>query len=188
VSADPLSAVLEGASIGADIGLLRPDYRALMIVGADLMPGPPDATSEAILAQAERAARAALMRRAGQGLPGVDRLTDAYNAISIAYEAPLGGEQLDAYAGSPRLVRANGDELFDTLATARSSRIRGPRRGHLARRHRRDLPQVELAPVRAHPADPHQHTGSVHHRRLGADVRRAPERGRSGAAGCARAS
>ncbi len=56
----------------------------------------------------------ALLRRAGDGLPRVDRLTDVYNAISVTHVLPVGGEDLDRYRGAPRLVRAAGDEPFDT--------------------------------------------------------------------------
>lgn len=58
----------------------------------------------------------ALMRRAETGLPRVNRLTDTYNAISVLHRIPLGGEDLDRYSGAPSLVRATGDEPFDTVA------------------------------------------------------------------------
>jgi DNA/RNA-binding domain of Phe-tRNA-synthetase-like protein len=58
----------------------------------------------------------ALLRRAGSGLPRVNRLTDTYNAISVLHQIPLGGEDLRRYAGSPRLIRATGTEPFDTVA------------------------------------------------------------------------
>ena len=58
----------------------------------------------------------ALLRRARAGLPRVNRLTDIYNAISVIHRVPLGGEDLDRYAGPPRLVRATGAEAFDTIA------------------------------------------------------------------------
>ncbi len=58
----------------------------------------------------------ALLRRVGTGLPRVDRLTDVYNAVSIAHVVPVGGEDLDTYAGPPRLVRCDGTEPFDTTA------------------------------------------------------------------------
>ena len=58
----------------------------------------------------------ALLRRAESGLPRVNRLTDYYNAVSVLHQIPLGGEDLSRYAGPPRLVRAAGDELFDTVA------------------------------------------------------------------------
>lgn len=58
----------------------------------------------------------ALLRRAEGGLPRINRLTDIYNAISMMYEVPLGGEDLDRYSGPPRLLRATGHEPFDTTA------------------------------------------------------------------------
>jgi DNA/RNA-binding domain of Phe-tRNA-synthetase-like protein len=58
----------------------------------------------------------ALLRRVDPGLPRIDRITDAYNAVSIACLLPVGGEDLDRYAGPARLVRAIGDEDFDTTA------------------------------------------------------------------------
>ena len=59
----------------------------------------------------------ALLRRLDQGgLPRIDRITDVYNAVSIAHLLPLGGEDRAAYVGRPRLVRADGDEPFDTTA------------------------------------------------------------------------
>jgi DNA/RNA-binding domain of Phe-tRNA-synthetase-like protein len=58
----------------------------------------------------------ALLRRLDAGLPSIDRLTDAYNAVSIANLVPVGGEDLDQYRGPARLVRAAGDEDFDTTA------------------------------------------------------------------------
>src|SRR4051795_84204 len=58
----------------------------------------------------------ALLRRARSGLPRVNRLTDLYNAVSVLHQVPLGGEDLTCYAGAPRLVRATGQEPFDTVA------------------------------------------------------------------------
>lgn len=59
----------------------------------------------------------ALVRRADAGLPRVNRLTDLYNAISVMHQIPLGGEDLARYSGPPRLVRATGQEPFDTIAS-----------------------------------------------------------------------
>jgi DNA/RNA-binding domain of Phe-tRNA-synthetase-like protein len=58
----------------------------------------------------------ALLRRVPAGLPRINRLTDVYNAISIAHVLPIGGEDVAAYRGPLRLVRATGDEPFDTVA------------------------------------------------------------------------
>jgi len=57
----------------------------------------------------------ALLRRIDAGLPRIDRLTDVYNAMSVRHLLPVGGEDLDRYAGPARLVRATGDEPFDTV-------------------------------------------------------------------------
>ena len=58
----------------------------------------------------------ALLRRAPAGLPEVNLLVDVYNAVSVTHRLPVGGEDLDAYAGAPHLVRADGTERFDTVA------------------------------------------------------------------------
>ncbi|MBO0787219.1 MAG: hypothetical protein J2P33_14225 [Actinobacteria bacterium] len=57
----------------------------------------------------------ALLRRLDAGLPRIDRITDAYNAVSVAHLVPVGGEDLDQYQGPARLVRAAGNEDFDTV-------------------------------------------------------------------------
>jgi DNA/RNA-binding domain of Phe-tRNA-synthetase-like protein len=64
----------------------------------------------------ERSSLESLMRRAEGGLPRVNRLTDIYNAISVKYQIPFGGEDLDKYSGAPVLIRATGKEAFETTA------------------------------------------------------------------------
>ncbi|RNM07509.1 B3/4 domain-containing protein [Dickeya undicola] len=49
------------------------------------------------------------------GMSGLDPLVDLYNAISLQYAIPVGGENLAAYIGSPRLTIADGTERFDTM-------------------------------------------------------------------------
>ena len=48
-------------------------------------------------------------------LPSIDPVVDLYNAISIQYAIPVGGENIAAYVGAPRLAVADGTELFDTM-------------------------------------------------------------------------
>lgn len=48
-------------------------------------------------------------------LQSIDPVVDLYNAISIQYAVPVGGENLAAYVGTPRLVVADGTESFDTI-------------------------------------------------------------------------
>lgn len=62
----------------------------------------------------------ALTRRADTGLPRVNRLTDVYNAVSVKYQIPLGGEDLNKYVGPPRCVRASGTEDFETTASGKT--------------------------------------------------------------------
>ncbi|ULR29556.1 B3/4 domain-containing protein [Dickeya fangzhongdai] len=49
------------------------------------------------------------------GMPGIDPVVDLYNAISLQYAIPVGGENLAAYVGAPRLTIADGTERFDTM-------------------------------------------------------------------------
>ena len=65
----------------------------------------------------------ALLRRVDAGLPRIDRLTDLYNAVSVEHLIPVGGENLDRYFGTPRLVRAVGDEPFDTVVDGQPTTI-----------------------------------------------------------------
>lgn len=58
----------------------------------------------------------ALRKRAQRdgNLPPVSAVVDLYNAVSLRYALPIGGEDADAYAGTARLVVAQGGETFDT--------------------------------------------------------------------------
>ena len=64
----------------------------------------------------------ALVRRAATeaGLPSIGVLVDLYNALSMLHCVPIGGEDLDRYAGPARLVIATGDEPFHTSADGAS--------------------------------------------------------------------
>ncbi|MHB9330294.1 B3/B4 domain-containing protein [Phytobacter ursingii] len=48
-------------------------------------------------------------------MAAIDPVVDLYNAISLRYAIPVGGENLAAYAGAPRLVIAEGTERFDMM-------------------------------------------------------------------------
>jgi len=59
----------------------------------------------------------ALIRRAGRGgVPPISVLVDLYNAVSLRHAIPVGGEDIQTVRGTSRLVRAQGDERFDTTA------------------------------------------------------------------------
>jgi DNA/RNA-binding domain of Phe-tRNA-synthetase-like protein len=73
----------------------------------------------------------ALLRRLDpSGLPRVDRITDVYNAVSIAHLLPIGGEDRATYIGPPRLVRADGGETFETTA-AGAAAVEHPEAGEV---------------------------------------------------------
>lgn len=121
---------------------LRPDFAALSLVVRNARNAPSDEASAAMLAtamvetppwaeahleywrEAYRAfgakpqrtpCSAEALRRRAASLPAVNRLVDAYNALSLRYAVPIGGEDLDAYRGSPLLTVAAGGEPFATV-------------------------------------------------------------------------
>lgn len=51
----------------------------------------------------------------GGDLPAINLLVDAYNAVSVRYAVPCGGENLDAVVGTVRLKVADGSEPFDVM-------------------------------------------------------------------------
>lgn len=50
------------------------------------------------------------------GLPEANAVVDIYNALSLRFAMPVGGEDAASYQGSPQLLRASGSEIFDTMA------------------------------------------------------------------------
>nr|WP_277819281.1 B3/4 domain-containing protein [Pseudoroseomonas vastitatis] len=50
------------------------------------------------------------------GLAVINPVVDLYNAVSLRYAVPIGGENDDAYVGRPHLTLADGTERFDTVA------------------------------------------------------------------------
>ncbi|GAA1842375.1 B3/B4 domain-containing protein [Actinomadura bangladeshensis] len=134
--------MLERVGVDEAVLELRPDFAVLVMTAEGLANGLSDRVSEGWLAEAAGKADAgdphveawreayrafgakpqrtrpsvdALLRRA-DALPSINRVVDAYNAVSVEYALPIGGEDLDAYQGPARLVRATGDEPFDVVA------------------------------------------------------------------------
>jgi DNA/RNA-binding domain of Phe-tRNA-synthetase-like protein len=48
-------------------------------------------------------------------LSSIDPVVDLYNAVSLQFAVPVGGENANAYVGRPRLLVADGSEVFDTM-------------------------------------------------------------------------
>lgn len=61
----------------------------------------------------------ALLKRVSNGNPigTINPLVDIYNAISLKYALPCGGEDIETFVGDVRLTKAVGDEYFVTLGT-----------------------------------------------------------------------
>lgn len=127
-------------SVDDAIWRLRPDFAALSIVvrggrngpsePADARPlTPAPAWAESHLESWRDAYKAfgakpqrtpcsaeALCRRLERdgALPRINAVVDLYNRLSVDFVLPVGGEDLASYVGTPRLIRAVGDETFET--------------------------------------------------------------------------
>lgn len=128
--------MLDDIYVDPAVAELRPDFAVLAMTAHGLRNGPTDERSRAWLEgasaravpndherleawrEAYRAFGAkpsrtrpsvdALARRLP--LPEINQVVDAYNSVSVRHVLPIGGEDLDHYAGAARLVRAAGDE------------------------------------------------------------------------------
>ncbi|MET8052581.1 phenylalanine--tRNA ligase beta subunit-related protein [Streptosporangium sp. NPDC005286] len=133
--------MIEDIWVDPAVSALRPDFAVLVIGVYGLRNGPTDDRSRTWLAEAAEKAVAvddarveawretyrafgakpqrtrpsvdALVRRMPP--PEINRVVDAYNAISIRHGLPIGGEDLTRYEGTARLVRAAGDEPFEVV-------------------------------------------------------------------------
>lgn len=128
--------MLERITVDDTVRALRPDFAVLLMTAEGLVNGPSQGAGATTDGLAEPAAehvdawreayrgfgvnpkRArpsvdALLRR--PELPGINRVVDAYNAVSVRHGLPIGGEDLDVYDGAARLTRADGGEDFPTV-------------------------------------------------------------------------
>ena len=76
-----LERLLDAARVEDEVFALRPDYRAALLAVDGLVPGPSDEAGDALLQQAEAAARRALGERPVEQLPHVAAWRDAYRAF-----------------------------------------------------------------------------------------------------------
>lgn len=123
VSLIAVDGLVEGPSDAASEELLRAAEASVAARGGEPVQEIPHvhAWREAYRAfgakpQRTRSSLEALLRRAENGLPRINRLTDVYNAFSVQHLVPIGGEDLHKYVGPPRLARATGTETFNTIA------------------------------------------------------------------------
>jgi len=50
-------------------------------------------------------------------VPSINPVVDLYNAVSLRYAVPVGGENYDAYVGRPHLTISEGTEWFETTSS-----------------------------------------------------------------------
>ncbi|MFC7647995.1 B3/4 domain-containing protein [Streptosporangium lutulentum] len=196
--------MIENIWVDPSVGALRPDFAVLAMGVYGLRNGTTDDRSRGWLAEAAEKAVAAddpkveawrdayrafgakpqrtrpsvdaLVRR--MPLPEINQVVDAYNAISVRHGLPIGGEDLNHYEGTARLIRATGEEPFEVVEKGERDRPPGDRRGGLAGRQGGHLPPVELAAVRQDP----DHRGD-HGRPVPAGAARAHVPGGAGGGG-----
>lgn len=72
----------------------------------------------------------------GGDVPSINPIVDLYNAISLEYVIPLGGDDLDCVTGDIRLTIATGDERFVPLNGSEAVR---PRPGEVVYRDDTDV-------------------------------------------------
>ncbi len=63
-------------------------------------------------------------------LPSINPVVDLYNAVSLRFAVPVGGENFDAYIGNPRLSIADGMEAFDTVMNGEVT-VENPSKGEV---------------------------------------------------------
>lgn len=63
-------------------------------------------------------------------MPALDPIVDLYNAVSLRYAVPVGGENIIAYQGAPRLIVAEGTEPFDVIKDGEPA-VEYPARGEV---------------------------------------------------------
>lgn len=63
-------------------------------------------------------------------IPAINPIVDLYNAVSLRFAVPVGGENFDAYVGKPRLSVADGTEAFDTVSNGEAI-VENPSKGEV---------------------------------------------------------
>ncbi len=108
---------LAAAGVDPSVLELRPDYRALLLTVDGLVPGPSDAAGDALLRQAEAAARTALATQKVEDLPHVAAWRDAYRSFGAKPQRTRNSLEAllrRAEAGLPRVNRLT--DLYNAVS------------------------------------------------------------------------
>ena len=115
---DELRGVLDRASVDEAVFALRPDYRAMLLAVDGIASGPSDRDGEALLEQAEAAARSALRERSVEDVPHVAAWREAYRAFGAKPQRTRNSlESLLRRAAGPGLPRVNRlTDLYNAIS------------------------------------------------------------------------
>jgi DNA/RNA-binding domain of Phe-tRNA-synthetase-like protein len=158
-----LETFLDQARIDDAVFALRPDYRALLIAVDGVTPGPGTDDSDALLREAESAARQALRQRPVEQLPNIAAWREAYRAFGAKPQRTRNSVEAltrRAEAGLPRVNRLT--DIYNAISVLHQLPVGGE-----------DLTRYSGAPqlIRATGAEPFDTTAD------GADIVDHPEAG-----------
>jgi DNA/RNA-binding domain of Phe-tRNA-synthetase-like protein len=114
--ADPayLAEFLGAARIESEVSALRPDYRALLIAVDGVIPSPSGGDSEALLQQAESAARQAIQQQPVDQLPHIAAWRDAYRAFGAKPQRTRNSVEALTRRAAPACRESTGSPTFTT--------------------------------------------------------------------------
>jgi DNA/RNA-binding domain of Phe-tRNA-synthetase-like protein len=126
--ADPayLAEFLGAARIEPEVSALRPDYRALLIAVDGVIPSPSGGDSEALLQQAESAARQAIQQQPVDQLPHIAAWRDAYRAFGAKPQRTRNSVEAltrRAASGLPRVNRLT--DIYNAISVLHQLPIGG---------------------------------------------------------------
>lgn len=121
-----LQAALAGAQVDESVFGLRPDYRALLLAVDGILPGSSDQQGEALLQQAEAAARVVLRQQIIEEVPHVAAWREAYRAFGAKPQRTrnsLEALMRRAESGLPRVNRLT--DIYNAISVLHQVPIGG---------------------------------------------------------------
>lgn len=121
-----LDAFLDGARVDDAVSALRPDYRAVLVAAAGLVPSAGDDASEALLRQAESFARHALREHSVDQLPHIAAWREAYRGFGAKPQRTRNSVEAltrRAEGGLPRVNRLT--DLYNAVSVLHQVPIGG---------------------------------------------------------------
>jgi DNA/RNA-binding domain of Phe-tRNA-synthetase-like protein len=112
-----LEKFLAGAQVHTEVFALRPDYRAVVVAVDNLVPGPSDEESDALLLRAEAAARHLLAHQPVDRVPHVTAWREAYRAFGAKPQRTRNSLEAllrRAESGLPRVNRLT--DLYNAMS------------------------------------------------------------------------